>query len=258
MDKQEKQVQWKEQWTEFADNELFLFQDWIHPNTLSDFEGKDVLECGCGGGQHTSFIAPHSKSVLAVDLNATEVAIERNRDAKNVQFIEEDIATMALNRQFDIVFSIGVIHHTDEPDSTVENMKTHLLPGGRMIVWVYSLEGNWIAKNIVERFRARFLAHSSTATLKMISRVLTIGLYVPVYTIYQLPLTVLPYYSYFKNFRKLSFERNLLNVFDKLNAPQVDFIDKNRVKHWFSDEQFSDVYVDHYRGVSWRASGTLK
>ena len=56
------------------DNELFLFLDWIHPLTLDDFKGKTVLEAGCGGGQHTSFMAPYAQQITAVDLNAVDIA----------------------------------------------------------------------------------------------------------------------------------------------------------------------------------------
>ena len=80
---------------------------------MEDFKDKEVLECGCGGGQHTSFIAPYAKHITAVDLNTTAIARERNKGKANIEFIEADIMTMDLNKQFDIVFSIGVIHHTD-------------------------------------------------------------------------------------------------------------------------------------------------
>ena len=43
--------EWYEQWELLQCNELFLFKDWIYPATLKDFRGKDVLECGCGGGK---------------------------------------------------------------------------------------------------------------------------------------------------------------------------------------------------------------
>jgi len=65
---QAKQVEWFEQWKILEDDELFLFNDWIFPYTLDDFSGKKVLECGCGGGQHTSFIAPFAKNVTSVIL----------------------------------------------------------------------------------------------------------------------------------------------------------------------------------------------
>ena len=255
---QNKQVQWAQQWDQFTDNELFLFRDWIMPNKLEDFDGKSTLECGCGGGQHTEFISPHCERVVAVDLNSMETARQRNRNATNIEFLEADVAQMELNEKFDIVFSIGVIHHTDNPDKTVGNMKAHLKPGGRLIIWVYSVEGNWIAKNIVERLRKLFLNNSRTEYIQRLSRVLTAIMYIPIYTVYLLPLPFLPYHSYFKNFRVLSFKRNLLNVFDKLNAPQVEFIDKQRVEKWFSEAEFDAVSIDQYRGVSWRASGTLK
>ena len=92
-----KQSEWSEQWTMLQDNELFLFKDWILPNTLEDFKGKDVLECGCGGGQHTNFIAPYAKSITAVDLNTTEIAKEKNKDFDNIEYVEADIKSVRCN-----------------------------------------------------------------------------------------------------------------------------------------------------------------
>lgn len=253
---QAKQKEWHRQWSLLEDNELFLFNDWILPNKLDDFRGKDVLECGCGGGQHTSFVAPYANSVTAVDLNTTDIARKRNAGAENVEFVEADIATMDLGRQFDIVFSIGVIHHTDDPDRTVENLARHVKPGGRLIVWVYSKEGNKMVEHIVEPVRKKFLMNMNRESLLSVSRFVTAMLYAPVYTLYFLPLKFLPFYEYFGNFRKLSFERNTLNVFDKLNAPQVDFISRDRIEKWFDRSKFADVSIDPYKGVSWSGSGT--
>lgn len=253
---QTKQKEWSEQWTLLQDDELFLFKDWILPNTLEDFRGKEVLECGCGGGQHTSFIAPFAKSVTSVDLNTTEIAKERNKNFTNIEFIEADIAKMNLGKKFDIVFSIGVIHHTDNPDLIVENLIRHVKPGGKLIVWVYSEEGNWLVKNFVEPVRKTFLKNMNRTNLLTISKVITASLYIPVYTIYFLPLKFLPFYEYFGNFRKMTFYRNTLNVFDKLNAPQVDFICKDRITKWFDKSEFEDVHINAYKGVSWSGSGT--
>ena len=40
---QVKQQQWADQWTLFKDEEQFLFEDWIYPNRLNDFNNKEVL-----------------------------------------------------------------------------------------------------------------------------------------------------------------------------------------------------------------------
>ncbi|MDZ4845795.1 MAG: class I SAM-dependent methyltransferase [Chitinophagales bacterium] len=258
MTKQVKQSEWSEQWKLLQDDELFLFQDWILPNTLEDFKGKTVLECGCGGGQHTSFVAPVAQSITSVDLNTTDIAKERNKKFNNIEFVEEDIANMNLEKQFDIVFSIGVVHHTNSPDKTIQNMKRHVKPGGKMIVWVYSKEGNELVDKIVEPLRKRFLTKMSRPSLLTLSNIITALMYLPIYTIYLLPLKALPFYEYFQNFRKLSFYRNALNVFDKLNAPQVDFISKERIVSWFNPDEFKDISITPYKGVSWSGSGIKK
>ena len=168
----------------FEDEESFLFKEWIYPNVLEDFRNKEVLEAGCGGGQHTSFIAPYAKTITSVDLNTVEIAEKRNKDFNNIEFIEDDIAVMNLNKQFDIVFCIGVIHHTDNPDLTVENLKKHVKPGGRLILWVYSEEGNFLVRKFVEPVRKLLLQNISRNRLMKISTAITFMMYIPIYTIY--------------------------------------------------------------------------
>jgi SAM-dependent methyltransferase len=250
---QVKQSEWHEQWTMLQDHELFLFQDWIQPLKLEEFRGKDVLECGWGG-QHTSFVAPYAKEVVATDLNTVDLARERTKNFSNVSFVEADIAKMDLGRKFDIVFSVGVVHHTDNPDATIQNLKRHVKPGGKLVVWVYSQEGNWLVANVVEPIRKVFLCRISRASLLNVSRVLCALMYPQIYTVYLLPLRFLPYYEYFQNFRRLSFARNVLNIFDKLNAPQVDFIRRERIETWFKD--FRQPSIKPYKGVSWTGVGT--
>ena len=216
-----------------------------------------MLEGGCGGGQHTSFMAPYAKRITAVDLNTVAIARERVKEFSNVTFLETDIAAMKLDERFDVVLSIGVIHHTDNPDATVKNLVGHAKPGGRVVFWVYSREGNALVEYVVEPVRKIFLRHLPRPVLLALSKLVTAGMYLPVYSLYRIPLRFLPYYAYFENFRKLTFERNVLNVFDKLNAPQVQLLSKSRVESWRSFAAFDSYSVTPYCGVSWRVTGVL-
>ena len=256
---QRKQREWRDQWTIFQDDEEFLFAEWIAPRTFEDFRGKTVLECGCGGGQHTGFVAPLAAHVTAVDLNAVDVARERNRRYSNIRFLEADIATLQLSEQFDVVFCIGVIHHTDDPDRTFEAIYRHCKPGGLVIVWAYSVEGNALVRYVVEPVRALFLSRVSRSLLVSLSEVITALLYPIVYTVY-IPrmMSFLPYYEYFANFRRLKYRRNVLNVFDKLNAPQTRFISRAQAERWFDGRRFTDISIRRYAGVSYSMSGVRR
>jgi SAM-dependent methyltransferase len=255
---QKQQTEWHEQWAMFDDDTPFLFQDWISPRTLEDFRGKTVLDAGCGPGHHMRLVAPVAAWVTGVDLNAAEIARERLSHLANITVLQADLATFKPEAPFEAIYCIGVIHHTDSPDRTFESLKGMLKPGGLMVIWCYSHEGNELVRWLVEPARRLVLRHLPRRVLVGISAWITALLYPIVYSLYLLPLKSLPFYEYFSNFRQLSFRRNLLNVFDKLNAPQTDFISRERIGRWFDSASFDDIQISPYRGVSWRGSGFLK
>jgi len=254
---QRKHLEWKWQWNKVYDNNTWLFTEWIYPNKLENFRDKEVLDCGCGCGQHLNIIAPFVKRVTGIDLNTFEIA-KKNKKYRNIEIIDGDIATIKLKKKFDIVYSIGVLHHTDDPIKSFNNIKSFLKKGGKLIIWVYSYEGNFLNRTFLEFFKKHFFLKFNKKLLWIISNLITFLMYIPIYSIYKLPLKNLPYYYYFQNWRKLSFRRNNLNIFDKLNAPQTFFIKKETIEKLFNKKEFTNIHISSYKDVSWRASGTLK
>ncbi|MDO8802810.1 MAG: class I SAM-dependent methyltransferase [Elusimicrobiota bacterium] len=254
---------WSFQWDAFKkdeaffDDDLFLFKQWIYPNTLEDFTGKTVLDCGYGRGQHLRMVAPYAKKAVGIDLNTADVAREYLKDER-IELLQGDLAQVTLPEKFDIVYCIGVLQHTDDPAKSFMNLKRQLKKGGRLMIWVYSREGNALNYYILEPLNELVFKRLGRRLLLAISLITTVLLYLPIYTVYLLPLRFLPFYEYFANFRKLTFEKNYQNVFDKLNAPQTHFITKAAVESWFDPAEFENIHISPYLGVSWRASGTLK
>ncbi|MFH1973392.1 MAG: class I SAM-dependent methyltransferase [Patescibacteria group bacterium] len=252
---QEKHGEWAWQWANFPDVDEWLFSDWIAPVTLEDFRGKRVLDAGCGGGQYLSLVAPYAREAIGVDLNTAHIAAERNRIHPNVRTVEGDIALASFPEPFDLVYCIGVIHHTDDPDATFRNLAAQTAQGGRTVVWAYSHEGNFLNRTLVEGMKRLFVLRLPKGVVRAIAYVLATLMYLPICTLYLLPLAWLPYFEYFRNWRKLTYRMNVLNVFDKLNAPQTHFIKRDRIERWFVENGYRDIRILPYRGVSWHGDG---
>lgn len=251
---QKKQSQWHEQWRIMSGDEYQteeLFWEWIAPLAKEDFRGKKVLDAGCGGGHMLGYIESHIASAVGLDLNTPEIARKRFLNSPKIRIEEGDIAAWDGESDFDVVYSIGVVHHTQNPKITVKNLLARVRPGGVLSVWVYGHEGNTLVRYLVEGPK-KILTGWPRPRVWNLSRVITALIYPAVYTLYSLPLNFLPYYEYFQSWKRLSFERNTANVFDKLNAPTTHFISREEIDGWFKDEKISTLEVSPWCGISWR------
>jgi len=252
--------EWVDRWSAFrhGDEEQRLFLDWVWPNDLETFRGKRVLDAGCGGGEHATLVASVAREVVAADLNTSSLVRGRLADLGNVEVREADLLTVSpedLGGPFDVVYSVGVLHHTDEPDRAFSNLVRHVKPGGAIIAWVYSAEGNSVARWLVEPARKLVLRKLSSRAVLGVSWGLTVPALAAMHTVYRLPLrSALPLYDYLRFQRTLSASRVASNVYDKLIAPQTDFISRSRVEGWLVRDDLTAGHVSPYLGVSWRVS----
>jgi SAM-dependent methyltransferase len=54
---------------------------------------------------------------------------------------------------YEVVYSIGVLHHLDEPRAGFEAVVRNTRPGGRFHCWVYAREGNAVVIALVDPLR---------------------------------------------------------------------------------------------------------
>src|SRR6185436_8107010 len=111
----------------------------IHGYSTS--KGLKVLDIGCGNGYVLFQYARHGAEVTGVDLTRTAVELSRKRFAlagMPGEFLEVDGNSLPFpDACFDIVCSMGVLHHVADPRPMVEQMFRVLKPGGRLIVMLY-------------------------------------------------------------------------------------------------------------------------
>jgi SAM-dependent methyltransferase len=163
---------------------------------------------------------------------------------------------MNLGRQFDVIISDGVIHHTVAPTESFNNLINFLKPDGLMIIMVYSKEGNWINKYLLNPISQYVFQKLSPVHLLRLSKFFACILSAMEKTIYRFNFKFLPFRSYLTEYyAKMSSEMQTLDVYDQINAPLVHYIPRSMILAWFNDQHFYDVVLRHEKGVTWVGSG---
>ena len=131
--------------------EKFYFSDAINfaikPNKIdhdSKFDNPNVLVAGCGTGRHPINATKYKNAnILAVDLSLTSLAYAKRKTEdlgyKNIKYLHADILQLKkLNKKFDIIESVGTIHHMKDPIKGLKVLLDILEPHGFLKLGLYS------------------------------------------------------------------------------------------------------------------------
>jgi 2-polyprenyl-3-methyl-5-hydroxy-6-metoxy-1,4-benzoquinol methylase len=111
------------------------------------WNGRTVLEIGCGIGTDTINFARAGAHVTAVDLSPNSLDLARRRAkvyglSEHIRFFEanaENLSEIVPREKYDLVYSFGVIHHSPHPERIVRQIRDHYVrPGSSLKLMVYS------------------------------------------------------------------------------------------------------------------------
>lgn len=105
--------------------------------------GRSVLDAGCGSGVALRQFAQWPASVAAVDISEAVDACRRQlAGTSTIAFAQADLNELPFaDQQFDVVWSLGVLHHTPDTFAALKSITRHARIGGRVVFYVYVRKG---------------------------------------------------------------------------------------------------------------------
>jgi SAM-dependent methyltransferase len=258
------------QWTHFTQEDPKYVEQllgWLQPVRPEFFEGKIVLEGGCGKGRHTKIAAEWGAAeVVGFDLgDGVESAFALTRSVPNVHIVQCDIYRLPFKKAFDYAFSVGVLHHTPEPKNAFVSLASKVKKGGHISAWVYGAENNeWISK-YVNPVRESFTSQINQPLLYQLSKLPTLGIFLTTKLLYR-PLNAaakpvanrLFYNEYLNHLGIFGWREQHNIVFDHLVAPTAFYISKDDFARWWDEIGAEKVEITWHNENSWCGFGAVK
>src|SRR5215211_4054597 len=114
------------------------FLNYMQPHGPDFFQGKKVLDAGCGNGRFAYYAAKYGAEVWAIDLGPAVEVARKNTESCNVHVVQADLHNPPFALEsFDFIYSIGVLHHLPNPEAAFQNLLRFLKPGGVVQIYLY-------------------------------------------------------------------------------------------------------------------------
>jgi SAM-dependent methyltransferase len=113
-------------------NGYFSLIDWTR-------RPKHAMDFGCGSGRWSVMVAPRVDRLVAVDASPAALEVARtNVQAANVTFVQATPDTLPFpDGHFDLIFSLGVLHHVPDTEDAIRSLCRKLCSGGALLLYLY-------------------------------------------------------------------------------------------------------------------------
>ncbi len=138
-------------WFERIEEHRYTVEPFIHQVAqFTRHRGKRILEVGVGAGTDHLQWARAGCECHGVDLTDAGIATTRARLAlyglsSNLQRVDAERLPFP-DQTFDLVYSWGVIHHSEDPKAIAGEIRRVLKPGGTFVGMVYGLHSPAVLK----------------------------------------------------------------------------------------------------------------
>jgi SAM-dependent methyltransferase len=205
--------------------------------------GKTVFDAGCGNGRYIAVAAlSNPEVVVGMDISeASYVAFENTKNIQNVLVIRGDLfAPPFAANSFDVVYSIGVLHHTPSARKAFLSIANFCKVGGLVSLYVYG-RGNPLLVTVNNILRNHFFSKipsQLTATVvlplaalvELLRRIPLLGTAI---------LSIINRWFYIGGFH---------NMYDAYTAGFTSFHSPEEVEDWYHTAGFScHVDIRQYR-----------
>ena len=241
---------------EGEERKIFLEETQIEPGR---FRGSLTLDAGCGMGRFTRIAGSLGSEIVGID--ASECVFRAARlmmPFAAAHIVQADIMHLPFrDGTFDIVYSLGVLHHTPNTKESFSAVARKLKRGGLCSIWVYGTAGQYkdFRTNPLKPERARYLTSETRFRLYWIGvrmrevlswllRKLTVRLpHKMLYAICHILalLGTIPILKYLTYSVHQNYHVRVLENFDWLAPPFQHHHTKAEVQGWFASEGLTVV-----------------
>jgi SAM-dependent methyltransferase len=227
------------------------FRRWLPFFSPKDWRGKRFLDVGCGMGRNSFWPMKYgASSGVAVDVDERSLSAARTnlRTYSNLEVQKCSAYELPWRDEFDIAFSIGVIHHLEFPEKALNAMVQSIKSGGQIAVWVYGRENNRWLLWILNPMRKLLFSYLPVSWVHMISIFPTAILWVW--------LRIGPdHIAYFQLLRTLTFRHLRSIVFDQMLPRIANYWSKTEVETLMHGAGVASVELAWVNEMSWAARG---
>jgi SAM-dependent methyltransferase len=243
------------EWQTYAEMRLEYaeqFRRWTVHLSPEDWRGKFFLDVGCGMGRNSYWpMTLGAAGGLAIDVDQRSLASARRTLAPYPQVEVRERSAYAIDEdgRFDIVFSIGVIHHLNAPANALAAMVKAAKPGGKVLVWVYGRENNGLIVHVLTPLRKVIFSRLPIGVVHQLSLYPSLALWVAL----RLGLNST---QYFRMLRQLSFRHLRSIVFDQMLPKIANYWSGETVETLMRESKLVDIRLAWVNEMSWSAIGT--